>query len=97
MVSKTVDSGSIPAALANSNEDRGQNAYYFFAIGWYTIRFFECDFDQIQIDIPGEDMNSINFKYPKKWSSSKQVSDNHDDLSKRLDDNLCKELESFFQ
>lgn len=56
---------------------------------------FECDVDQV--DILEEEMNSINFKYPKKWSSSKQVSDNHDDLSKRLDDNLCKELESFFQ
>lgn len=56
---------------------------------------FEYDVDEI--DIPEEEMISINFKYLKEWASSKQVSDNHNDLSKKLDDNLCKELESFFQ
>lgn len=56
---------------------------------------FEYDVDEI--DIPEEEMISINFKYLKEWASSKQVSDNQNDLSKKLDDNLCKELESFFQ
>ncbi len=56
---------------------------------------FEYDVDEI--DAPEEEMISINFKYLKEWASSKQVSDNQNDLSKKLDDNLCKELESFFQ
>lgn len=56
---------------------------------------FEYDVDEI--DVPEEEMISINFKYLKEWASSKQVSDNQNDLSKKLDDNLCKELESFFQ
>lgn len=56
---------------------------------------FEYDVDEI--DIPEEEMISINFKYLKEWALSKQVSDNQNDLSKKLDDNLCKELESFFQ
>lgn len=56
---------------------------------------FEYDVDEI--DIPEEEMISINFKYLKEWAFSKQVSDNQNDLSKKLDDNLCKELESFFQ
>ena len=56
---------------------------------------FEYDVDEI--DVPEEEMISINFKYLKEWASSKQVSDNQNDLSKKLDDKQCKELESFFQ